>query len=128
MSSKGSAQDGLKFVTRVRALLRVAARPMTSALTCEAFVSAAVGCRKAPRLGDEGGLSLKRSKREEVGLGGGVDFKMSKKGTDAAGSIDNPVIGVLNLPLRARLNAVVPSRAFIEEASGRMRAGGAEGA
>jgi hypothetical protein len=92
-------------------------------------MSVAGGCRDAPRLGDEGGLSLKRSKRDEVGgLGGGVDFKMSTKGTDAAGSIESPEIGVLNVPMRARLNAVVPSRALIEEDSGRMRTEGAEGA
>jgi hypothetical protein len=91
-------------------------------------MSIAGGCRDTPRLGDEGGLSLKRSKRDEVGLGGGVDFKRSTKGTDSAGSIESSEIGVLNRPMRARLNAVVPSRALIEEDSGRMRAEGAEGA
>ena len=40
-------------------------------------MSIAGGCRDAPRLGDEGELSLKRSKRDEVDVGGGVDFKMS---------------------------------------------------
>jgi hypothetical protein len=72
ISSKGSAHEGLKLVTRVRALLRVAARPITSVFACDASSSTAVAtaCRDAPRLGDVPvrGLSLNRSKREDDGL------------------------------------------------------------
>ena len=41
--------------------------------------------------------------------------------------MERPVIGVLNLPARARLKAVVPSRALAEEVSGRVTATDAEG-
>ena len=136
MSSKGSAHDGLKFVTRVRALLRVAARPMISDAAagvssfCAAVASEWVPV-EAPGLGELAGRSLNRSKREDEGRDGGGDvFKMSANGTDgeAGGSIERPVIGVLNLTARARLKAVEPPRALVEDDRGRVEGEGGFGA
>jgi hypothetical protein len=130
MSSKGSAQEGLKLVTRVRALLRVAARPITSDVTCNAVSGTAIALmfRDAPRLGDADGLSLNLSKRDDEGLAGGGDvLSTSANCTEGGGSIKRPVIGVLNLPERAMLNAVVPSRALDDDDRGRIREAGAEG-
>jgi hypothetical protein len=46
---------------------------------------------------------------------------------EGGGSMERPVIGVLNLPARARLKAVVPSRALADEVNGRVTATDAEG-
>jgi hypothetical protein len=131
MSSKGSAHDGLKFVTSVRALLRVAAKPMISDLTGDLSPCAEIEGKflEVPVLGEVGGLSLNRSKREELGLDGGGDvFKISANGADASGGSSNrPVIGVLNRPVRARLKAVEPLRALLEEDRGRAMGAGDDG-
>jgi hypothetical protein len=131
MSSKGSAHDGLKFVTRVRALLRVAARPMISdAAAGISSFCAAVAAECVP-VGELAGRSLNRSKREDVGRDGGGDvFKMSANGRDggAGGSMERPVIGVLNLTARARLKAVEPPRALVEDDRGRVEGEGGFGA
>lgn len=87
-----------------------------------------VVCRVAPRFGEAGGLSLNLSKREDEGrVGGGDVFIMSINGTVGGGSIERPVTGVLNLPVRAMLKAVVPSRALAEEERERISEAGAEG-
>ena len=127
MSSKGSAQDGLKFVTSVSALLRVDASPMISDLIGEAVSD---DWSVALSLGGAGNLSLNRSKREDDGLDGGGDvFNMSANGRDgsAGGSMLRPVIefAVLNLTARARLNAVDPSKYLMEDDNGRVSGPGA---
>ena len=108
----------------------MAARPITSFVGCITVSSpdAVLLLRDAPRFGEVGGQFLNLSKRDDEGLVGAGDvFKTSANGMEGGGSIERPVIGVLNLPVRAMLKAVVPSRALAEEVSGRTRAAGAEG-
>jgi hypothetical protein len=112
----------------VRALLRLATRPTISALTGDESgrIAAADERGDVLRLGEFDGLSLNRSKREEVGRVVCGIVEVSAEGLCGGGSIERPVIGDLNLLARLMLKAVAPFRDLLE-GSGRMRGSGAAG-